>query len=168
MRNFNKVEIRDAISGKSARLRFSDIHNPSLRFLHRWMSFMLFPMAELRSVTTPELKCMFAMVNRIKYTPIDDIIDYFKNVHKMLGPIKCTSMATQIAMNLGCPEMANLAYIEGDVPVLGLDHCVHAHILHKEPDNSLSMIYGRKAIGWERRAIASQDHLALAGELSWR
>jgi hypothetical protein len=25
-------------------------------------------------------------------------------------------------MNLGCPEMANLAYIEGGVPVLGLYH----------------------------------------------
>jgi hypothetical protein len=68
MRNFNKVEFSDSISGKSARLRFSDIHNPSLRFLHRWMSLMLFPMAELRSVTTPELKSLFAMVNRIKYT----------------------------------------------------------------------------------------------------
>jgi hypothetical protein len=77
MRNFNKVEFSDAISGKSARLRFSDIHNPSLRFLHRWMSFTLFPMAELRSVTTPELKCLFDMVNRIKYTPVADIVDYF-------------------------------------------------------------------------------------------
>ena len=67
MRNFNKVEFSDAISRKSARLRFSDIHNPSLRILHRWMSFTLFPMAELHSVTTPELKCLFAMVNRIKY-----------------------------------------------------------------------------------------------------
>jgi hypothetical protein len=43
MRNFNKVEFSDAISRKSTRLRFSDIHNPSPRFLHRWMSFMLFP-----------------------------------------------------------------------------------------------------------------------------
>jgi hypothetical protein len=50
MRKFNKVEFSDAISGKSTRHRFSDIHNPSLRFLHRWMSFMLFPMVELRSV----------------------------------------------------------------------------------------------------------------------
>jgi hypothetical protein len=58
MRNFNKVEFNDAISGKSTSLRFSDIHNPSLRFLHRWMSFTLFPMAELRSVTTSEFKCM--------------------------------------------------------------------------------------------------------------
>jgi hypothetical protein len=38
MRNFNKVEFSDVISKKFTRLRFSDIHNPSLRFLHRWMS----------------------------------------------------------------------------------------------------------------------------------
>jgi hypothetical protein len=118
MQNFNKVEFSYAISGKSARLRFSDIQNPSLRFLHRWMSFTLFPMEELCFVTTPELKCLFAMVNRIKYTPVADIVDYFKNMHKMSGPIKCTSRVTQIAMNLWCLEMANLAYIEGDVPDL--------------------------------------------------
>jgi hypothetical protein len=146
MRNFNRVEFSDAISGKSGRLRFSDIHNPSLRFLHRQMSFTLFPMAKLCSVTTPELKCLFAMVNRIKYTPIAHIVDYFKNVHKMPGPIECTSMVTRIAMNHGCPKMANLAYIEGDVPNLGLDHFVHAHILCEEPNHYLSMLYGRKTI----------------------
>jgi hypothetical protein len=124
MRNFNKVNSR-----KSARLRFSDIHNPGRRFSHRWMSFTLFPMAELCSVTTPELKCMFAMVNRIKYTPVADIIDYIKNMHKISGPIECNSMVTQIAMNLECPEMANLAYIDGNVPDLGLDHfCPRAYL----------------------------------------
>jgi hypothetical protein len=44
-------------------------------------------MIELHSVTTLELKCMFAMLNRIKYTHVADIVDYFKNVHKMSGPI---------------------------------------------------------------------------------
>jgi hypothetical protein len=53
MRNFNKVEFSDATSGKFTRLRFSNIHNPSLRFLHRWMLFTLFPMAKLHSVATP-------------------------------------------------------------------------------------------------------------------
>jgi hypothetical protein len=143
LRNFNKVEFSDTISRKSARLRFSDIHNPSLRFLHRWMSFTLFQMAELCYVTTAELKCLIAMVNRIKYTPVADIGDYFTNVSKILGPIDYTSLVTQIAMNLG---YSDLAYIEGDVPVLGLDHFVHAHILHKEPDYSISMLYGHKAI----------------------
>jgi hypothetical protein len=99
-------------------------------------------MVELHSVTTPELKSLFAMVNRIKYTHVTDIVNYFKNVPKMSGPIECTSMVTRIAMNLGCPEMANLAYIKGDVPILGLDHFVHAHILREEPDHSLSTLYG--------------------------
>jgi hypothetical protein len=146
MRNFNMVEFSDAISGKSTRLRFSDIHNPSLRFLHRWMLFTLFPMVELHSVATPERKYLFAMVNRIKYTPVADIVSYFKNVHKMSGPIECTSMVTWIAMNLGCPKMANLAYIEGDEPIRGFDHFVHAHILRDEPDYSVFMLYGHKVI----------------------
>jgi hypothetical protein len=146
MRNFNKVDFSDAISGKSTRLRFSDIHNPSLSFLHRWMSFMLFPMVELHSVATLELKCLFYMVNMIKYTPVANIVNNFKNVHKILGPIECTSMVTRIAMNLGCPEMANLAYIEGDVLILDLGHSVHAHILCEETDYSISMLYGHKAI----------------------
>jgi hypothetical protein len=107
------------------------------------MSFTLFPMAELCSVTTPELKCLFAMVNRIKYTPVFDIADYFTNVSKISGPIECTSLVTRIAMNL---RYSNLAYIEGDVPVLDLEHFVHAHILHEKPDYSASMLYGRKTI----------------------
>jgi hypothetical protein len=146
MINFNKVEFGDAVSIKSTGLRFSDIHNPSLRFLHRWMSFTVFPMVKLHSIATTKLKCVFAMVNRIKYTPVADNVDYFKNVHKMSGPIKCTSMITRIAMNLGCMEMANLAYIEGDVRILCRDHFVHVHTLREEPDHSLSMLYGCKVI----------------------
>jgi hypothetical protein len=57
---------------------------------------MPFPIAELHSITTPELKCLFAMVNRIKYTPVVNIIDYFKNMHKMSKPIECTSMVTRL------------------------------------------------------------------------
>jgi hypothetical protein len=100
------------------------------------------PLAELHSVTTPELKCLFAMVNRIKYTPVADIVDYFINVSKISGPIEYTSLVTQNATNLG---YSDLVYIEGDVPVLGLDHFVHTHILRKELDYSVSMLYGRKA-----------------------
>jgi hypothetical protein len=146
MRNFNNIEFSDAISRKFARLRFTDMHNPSIRFLHRWMPFKLFPTAELHSVTTTELKYLFAMVNRIKYTLVADIINYFKNVHKISGPIEYTSMVTRIAMNLGCPKTVNLACIKGDVPILGIAHFVHMHTLREEPNHSLSMLYGRKAI----------------------
>jgi hypothetical protein len=152
---------------KSTWLRFSDIHNPSLRFLHRWMSFTLFPMEELRFVATLELKCLFAIVNRIKYTPVADIVDYFKNVHKMSGLIECTSMVTRIAMNLGCPEMTNLAYIEGDVPILGLDHFVHTHILRQEPVHSLSMFYGHKAIRFPNPGLRLYSCESLTLQFDW-
>jgi hypothetical protein len=58
---------KSCLPESSAMRNFNDIiHNPSLRFLHRWMLFTLFPMAEFCSVIISELKCMFAMVNRIE------------------------------------------------------------------------------------------------------
>jgi hypothetical protein len=113
MRNFNKVEFSDAISGKSARLRFSDIQNPSLRFLHRWMLFTLFPMAELRSVTTPELKCLFAMVNRIKYTHVANIVDYFKNVHKMSDPLSVPPWSLRLPSIFGVQKWPTWPTLRG-------------------------------------------------------
>jgi hypothetical protein len=101
------------------------------------------------------------MVNRIKYTPVADIVNYFKNVHKMLGPIVCTSMVTWIAMNCGCLEVANLLYNEGDVPILGLGHFFHAHILREEPDHSLSMLHGRKVIQLPNQALGLYSCVSL-------
>jgi hypothetical protein len=85
--------------------------------------------------------------------------DLFWKVFHMYGKLICIIYALlcwqnfilkkwvlQIAMNLVYPEMANLAYIEGHVPVLGLDHFVHTHILHEEPGHSLSVLYCRKVI----------------------
>jgi hypothetical protein len=188
MRNFNKVKFSDTISGKPTRLRFSDIHNPSLRFLHRWMSFTLFPMAELCAISILEIKCLFAMVNRIKYTHVADIVDYFKNVHKMSGPIKCTSMVTWIAMNLDCPEMFNLAYIKGvylflvftilfrrtsyvrNLIILYLCCMVagQPRYLTQAFDYTFMKVLHYSLIRWTRHTTASQDHCALVGKLIWR
>jgi hypothetical protein len=87
IRNFNRLDFGNDISSKTARIRFIDIQNPSLRFLHRWLSFTLFPTRELHSVTITELKCLFAMVHRIKYTPVADIVDYFKEICTLSRPI---------------------------------------------------------------------------------
>jgi hypothetical protein len=50
-------------------------------------------------------------------------------------------LVTHIALNIGCPDMHNVAYIEGDVPILGLSHFVHAHVLREESDHSISILY---------------------------
>jgi hypothetical protein len=65
MRNFNRLDFCNDISSKTARIRFIDIHNPSLRIVDRWLSFMLFPTWELRSIIVAGLKCLFAVVHSI-------------------------------------------------------------------------------------------------------
>jgi hypothetical protein len=76
-------------------------------------------------------------------------------------------MVTRIAMNLGCSNMANLAYIVGDVPILGLDHFVHTHILREEPDYSVSMLYGRKAIQLPNPALRLYSCESLTLQFDW-
>jgi hypothetical protein len=78
MKNFSRVEFCDEISEKSTRIRFSDIHNPTLRFMHRWISFTLFLTRDLRSITVAEFRCLYAMACRIRYSPVANIVDYFK------------------------------------------------------------------------------------------
>jgi hypothetical protein len=91
--------------------------------------------------TIDEFKCIFAMVHRIKYIPVGNIVDYFKEIHTLSRPIECTSLVTRIAQNIGCPEIHNVAYIEGYIPIIGLSHFVHAHVLREEPYHSISMLY---------------------------
>jgi hypothetical protein len=149
MRKFNRLNFCNDISGKTAMIKFIDIQNPSLRFLHRWLSFTLFPTRELHSFTVAKIKCLFAMVHRIKDTPVADIADYFKEIRTLSGPIECTSLVTRISLNIGCPKMHKVPYIEGDVPILGLSHFVHAHVLREEPDHSISMLYeGGNKVLW--------------------
>jgi hypothetical protein len=63
--------------------------------------------------------------------------------------------------------MAHLAYIEGDVPVLGLDHFIHTHILREEPDYSVSMLYGRQAIRLPNSALRLYSCESLTLQFDW-
>jgi hypothetical protein len=165
MRNFNRLDFCNDISGKTARIRFVDIQNPSLRFLHRWLSFTLFLMWELHSIIVTKLKCLFAMVHRIKYTPVADIVDCFNEICTLYGPIECTSLVTRIALNIGCPEMHKVDNIEGDLPIISISHFVHAHILREELDHSISMLYegGNKVLLLPNQAylLHSYDQLIM-------
>jgi hypothetical protein len=70
-------------------------------------------------------------------------------------------------MNLGCQEIANLAYIEGDVCILSLDYFVHVHILREEPDYSVSMLYGHKAIRLPNSALRLYSYESLTLQFNW-
>jgi hypothetical protein len=109
------------------------------------------------------------MVHKIRYSPVADIVDYFKEIRTLAGPIECTSMVTQIALYLGFPEMVHLSYIERDVPILGLDHFVHVHILCEEPDYTISILYARgsKALMLPDLTFALYSCHQLTLQLTW-
>jgi hypothetical protein len=55
--------------------------------------------------------------------------------------------------------MAHVSYIEGDVPILGLDYFVHVHILSEEPDYTISMFEGgNKALYLADPMLALYSH----------
>jgi hypothetical protein len=129
---------------------------------------MLFSMRELCSVNIAELRCLYAMMHKIRCSPVTDMVDYFKEICTLVGPIECMSMVTQIALNLGCPEMAHMSYIEGDVPILGLDHFVHAYILCQESDYNISMLYegGSKVLRLPNPTLALYSYHKLTLQLT--
>jgi hypothetical protein len=48
------------------RPRTNDIHHPTLRFMHKWLGFSLFPRNDFHKVRNDELKLLYAMVKRKK------------------------------------------------------------------------------------------------------
>jgi hypothetical protein len=91
---------------------------------------MLFPMLELRSVTTPELRSLFAMVHRIKYTHVADIVDYFKNVHKCRDPSSVPPWSLGLPQILGVRKWPTWPTLRGIYLFLILTIFSCAHLAH--------------------------------------
>ena len=66
IQDFDKAKFWREISGKTDFFhpRTNDIHNPTLRFMHKWLGMTLFPRNDTRTVRTDDLKLMYAMVKR--------------------------------------------------------------------------------------------------------
>ena len=48
----------------------NDIHHPTLRFMHKWLGFTLFPRLDFRTVRVDDLKLLYASVKRRKVSPV--------------------------------------------------------------------------------------------------
>jgi hypothetical protein len=59
------------------------------------------------------------------------------------------------------PGDAQSGLYQGDVPILGLSHFVHTHVLCEEPDHSISMLYE----GWGQQGASVTQPSILAAFL---
>ena len=61
----------------------------------------LFPRNDFRTVRMDELKLLYAMVKRRKVSPVKFMMNQWKEVFDLKGDVRCTSLVTRLAQNLG-------------------------------------------------------------------
>jgi hypothetical protein len=69
---FHKESFLESITGteSSGGARCNDIQNSTLRLMHKWVAIRCFPREDVRIVRVDELRVLYAMVNRIKFSPV--------------------------------------------------------------------------------------------------
>ena len=80
--------------------------------MHKWIGFSLFPRPDFRTIRVDDLKLLYAMVKRRKVSPVKFMMNQWKEVFELKGDVRCTSLVTCIAQNLGLLKNASLSYIE--------------------------------------------------------
>jgi hypothetical protein len=81
------------------------------------------------------------MVNKIKITPMQEMARHWLGNFRMVGPVECTSLVTQIATSLGVLKMAQISYIT--IPRLKIDlaYLVQGHTLKSALDGSIIFFF---------------------------
>jgi hypothetical protein len=56
--------------------------------MHKWLAITLFPRDDVRPMRNNELMILYAMVNKIKISPVKAMIKQWLTNFKMTGPIE--------------------------------------------------------------------------------
>jgi hypothetical protein len=119
----------------------NDLLHPTLRLWHKWLTITLFPRDDVRIVRADEMRILYAMVRRIKVSPIQAKIRQWLTKFNMTGPIEYTSLLSLIVANLGVTQGPNVPYIANIWTLMEEAYLMQGHILKKGPDDSLVFFY---------------------------
>ena len=108
--------------------------------MHKWLGFSLFSRSVSHTVRNDELKLLYAMIKR-KVSPIKFMMTQWLETPGLKGDIRCTSLVTRIAKNLGLLENASVIYINVPRWLIDYDYFNHAQMLKKGKDRKLAMMY---------------------------
>src|SRR6185312_13465349 len=74
----------------SSKNNIVSIHNPTLRFLAKWLAMVVHSRTVLRLCSLPELQCLYAMVNKIRFSPIRSMLAHWQKMITGRSPIDIT------------------------------------------------------------------------------
>lgn len=138
-RRFRKDAFWKAISGSDdcSDPKTTEIHNPTLCFLHYWIIFTLFPGTK----SDNELKVLYAMTNKIRMSPIKLLVNFWLSAFDFEIPIYFTSLITRIAETLGLLESNTFEYIAFPRDIINEEMFIEVQVLKRDSRGQLKMIY---------------------------
>ena len=122
------------------------IHNPTLRFLAKWLAMVVQSCTDLRLYSLPELQCLYAMANNIHFLPIRRMLAHWQKMIMAKGPIDTTPLVTRVARYVKAMEGAKVTFLPETKAYryeVGLEHFVQGHMMREGPENSIFMCYPR-------------------------
>jgi hypothetical protein len=138
---FNRHEFWGLISDQVVHGKFAprcnDIQNRTLRLMHKWLAITLFPRDDVRPVRNDELMILYAMVNKIKISPVKAMVKKWLKHFKMSGTIQCTSLVTRIATNIGVFDGNAIPFIEDPRSLIDESYLIYGHTLKKGSNDYL-------------------------------
>ena len=75
-RGYHKERFWHTISGLNAytQPRCNDIQHLTLRLMHKWLALTYFPREDVRTIRIDELHILYAMVNKVKIAPVQEMV----------------------------------------------------------------------------------------------
>ena len=122
------------------------IHNPTLRFLAKWLAMVVHSRTDLHLYSLPKLQCLYAMANKIFFSPIRSMLAHWQKMITAKRYVKAMEGA----------EVTFLPEAEAYRYEVGLEHFVQGHMMREGPEN-LSLCVTPGMIG--RSSFHARDSL---------
>jgi hypothetical protein len=105
------------------------------------MCMTLFLRTRGNILSDEELKLLYAMVCKIKVSPVKLLVDYWLNSIEYGKPVYFTSFITRIAESTDALEPHTFEYITSARDVLNEDVFININVLKRGPRFGLKMVY---------------------------
>ena len=126
LKYFNKDDFWENISAKQPERKqkytTEEVHQPTLRFILKWLAFTFFPREELNTIRQDELHLLYIMIKQRKASLVNLMLSYWKTVSTMRKcSISLTSWITRLATSLELLSKTTLTFILDDRRIIGYD-----------------------------------------------
>ena len=102
------------------------------------------PRADLRLCSLPELQCLYAMANKIRFSPVRSMLAHWQKMITARSPIDITPLVTRVMRCVKAMEGAEVTFLpetEAYRYEVGLEHFVQGHMMNEGLGNSIFMCY---------------------------